>query len=75
MAAGKEGIQARPESFPGRRSSRSRQLPLTLMCCVTLNRSDYLSEPQFPHWKISPSQPEPFGVLVPQSGIDSGPQQ
>ena len=75
MAAGMEGSQAWPESFPGSRSSRSRQLPLTLTCCMTLNRSDYLSEPQFPHLEISPSQPEPFGVLVPQSGIDSGPQQ
>ena len=33
MAAGKEGIQARPESFPGRRSSRSGSFPWRL-CAV-----------------------------------------
>ena len=53
MAAGTEGIQAWPESFPGSRSSQSRQLPLMLMCYVTLNRPDRLSEPRFPHMEIS----------------------
>lgn len=52
MATGKEGIQARPASTQGsRRSSRGRHLSLSLMCCVTLGRLLYLSEPQFPIWK------------------------